>query len=147
MSESEQCPVDRTSMEGRPKEQQVDLRDDDVDEVVLQTVGVVFDGGLCCSDPAERWSAYAAGALGDELRGGDPVEGLATLPEDQWESVQARAVVAVAGALWILLNAVQERGEPALLLLTEEQTASLHEAAALIEAMGRTVWTQLEPSA
>ncbi len=87
-------------------------------------------------------SHFGPTLLGSQLRSGDD-EGLATLPDDQWEGAQASEVVAVAGALSTLLCAVQVHGQEVFQVMTPEQVAALKDAATSIEDVGQAVWDAL----
>ncbi len=103
------------------------------DEVVLTSVGLIFDGGLCADGvPADEWSDYAAGAV-------DVADGvyLATCTSEEWEGPQAVEVVAVVSAVGGLLYEIHDRGATVFDALSGEDRNRLLRASELIEAVAR----------
>ncbi len=103
------------------------------EDVVLRTMGVVFDAGLCAQGlPPESWHAHALGALGDELRAGDGGFCTAVLREEDWDSPSAEDVVGVIEATAGMLVQVAERGAEFFAALTLAEREVLRDAAGAI---------------
>ncbi len=105
------------------------------EEVVLTSIGLVWDDGLCAEGvPREDWGVYAAGAVcGADLR-------LATFPTAEWEAPEAAEIAAACGSIGYLLEAVAELGTSAFADLTPQAREQLTQAAGAITGVARVMF-------
>ncbi len=116
----------------RQAQREDDFAESTDEDVVLRTVGVVFDGGLGAQGvPPESWYEHALGALGSELRAGADGS-IAVLREEEWEYPAAEDVLAVVDETAALLVEVGAFGGDFFTALTLAERGALREATGAI---------------
>lgn len=115
---------------------------DDSNDVVLATLGIIVDGGLCVDGRhPECWRDHAAGAVADSLIHNDT---LVALPEGVWGEEAARPVVGAVHAVGTLLHTIATYGPAFFFSLSDPEREELQDVVRRIETVVEAVRVRLD---